>query len=320
MPMTWGWLRPVVLLPADSATWSDDRRRSVLLHELAHVRRRDWLADSIARAACALYWFNPLAHGWRRGTCASSGSGPATISSCARGPGPASMPSTCWKWPATSRTASGTSIAALAIAQPSQLEGRLVAILDPACRRGNLGRMTAFVALGLLFAVVVPLAVVRLTARTDAIEEAGTTLTEADAGEGDARAAEADKPKSDEMVTMRGRVLLPDGKPAAGAAVRAAAPLWAMMKEVVGDDFVSALTETKTDGEGRFLIRFSTQPFGDVSRLDQQWQEIWRKTTVTASLDGYGTGLVEYEEIEPEQPVTLRLVEDLPIRGRVCRS
>jgi beta-lactamase regulating signal transducer with metallopeptidase domain len=61
MAMTWGIFRPVVILPAEAATWDAERRRVVLLHELTHVRRRDLLAQAIAQAACCLYWFHPLA-------------------------------------------------------------------------------------------------------------------------------------------------------------------------------------------------------------------------------------------------------------------
>lgn len=58
----WGWLRPVVLVPANlRQTHSDDEIRGILLHELAHVRRCDVLWSWLGLAACALHWFNPLA-------------------------------------------------------------------------------------------------------------------------------------------------------------------------------------------------------------------------------------------------------------------
>ncbi|HEY7195108.1 MAG TPA: M56 family metallopeptidase, partial [Gemmatimonadales bacterium] len=61
MPMAWGIVRPSVLMPADADSWPDDRLRIVLLHELAHVKRRDCLTHLFAQLACAAHWFNPLA-------------------------------------------------------------------------------------------------------------------------------------------------------------------------------------------------------------------------------------------------------------------
>lgn len=60
MPMTWGTFRPSILLPDEARGWSAERRRFVLLHELAHIRRRDPLTQTISFVACAFYWFHPL--------------------------------------------------------------------------------------------------------------------------------------------------------------------------------------------------------------------------------------------------------------------
>src|SRR5262249_28264643 len=134
MPMTWGWIRPVVLLPADAASWGVERRRSVLMHELAHVKRLDYLTQAIGRTACAGNWFHPLPwHAARRmrvereracddavllsGSRASEYAG--HLLEIARG----------------LRVPRAVDLAVLAMARPSQLEGRLLAILDPERRR-----------------------------------------------------------------------------------------------------------------------------------------------------------------------------------------
>jgi len=60
VPMTVGFLTPVVLLPADWRDWDEWKLRAVLSHELAHVRRSDWLFALIASFANCVFWFNPL--------------------------------------------------------------------------------------------------------------------------------------------------------------------------------------------------------------------------------------------------------------------
>jgi beta-lactamase regulating signal transducer with metallopeptidase domain len=58
---TWGHFRPVVILPRDAPAWSSTRAHIVLCHELAHIRRGDWLTLIAAELLRAVYWFNPLA-------------------------------------------------------------------------------------------------------------------------------------------------------------------------------------------------------------------------------------------------------------------
>jgi TonB family protein len=60
-PLTCGVMRPLILLPAKAREWDDQRLRAVLLHESAHVRRRDCLAKFIGQGARAFLWWNPLA-------------------------------------------------------------------------------------------------------------------------------------------------------------------------------------------------------------------------------------------------------------------
>ena len=58
--VTWGLARPKVILPAAAAAWTDERARVVLSHELAHIRRGDWVVQLSAELLRAIYWFNPL--------------------------------------------------------------------------------------------------------------------------------------------------------------------------------------------------------------------------------------------------------------------
>jgi hypothetical protein len=62
MPATIGWRRPLILLPEDWPSWDERERRVVLAHELAHIRRDDYLAGVWAQLSLALQFYHPLAH------------------------------------------------------------------------------------------------------------------------------------------------------------------------------------------------------------------------------------------------------------------
>jgi beta-lactamase regulating signal transducer with metallopeptidase domain len=132
MPMTWGTLAPKVLLPAEAHEWSNERRRLVLLHELAHVARRDSLSRSIASLACALYWFHPgvwfaaremrieQEHAADDRVLVAGGSAPAYARSLLH----LATPDGAWPRPAHAASMAGM----------YQLERRLVSIVTPARR------------------------------------------------------------------------------------------------------------------------------------------------------------------------------------------
>lgn len=54
-----GFLRPAVLLPA-THQFNQTQLEHVLMHELAHVRRGDWLVIQLCRLAAVLFWWHPL--------------------------------------------------------------------------------------------------------------------------------------------------------------------------------------------------------------------------------------------------------------------
>ena len=59
-PLVWGWFRPVVLFPSVALDWTPDAKRFALLHELAHVKRRDNWTLLLAKLVQAVYWFHPI--------------------------------------------------------------------------------------------------------------------------------------------------------------------------------------------------------------------------------------------------------------------
>lgn len=59
---TVGWRRPVVLLSANWRTWSDVQLRSILAHEIAHIRRGDFVSTIFAQIGLLLHFYHPMVH------------------------------------------------------------------------------------------------------------------------------------------------------------------------------------------------------------------------------------------------------------------
>jgi beta-lactamase regulating signal transducer with metallopeptidase domain len=163
MPMAWGIFRSSVLMPAEADTWPAHRLRVVLLHELAHVKRRDCLTHLVAQIVCAAYWFNPLA--WmaarRLRTERERACDDLVLASGTRGSDYADQLLDIARVMRAGRFPAVLAGASLAMAQRSQLEGRLMAILDPSVPRRGLTRARAFAAAVVFALLIVPVASVQ---------------------------------------------------------------------------------------------------------------------------------------------------------------
>jgi beta-lactamase regulating signal transducer with metallopeptidase domain len=59
-PVVIGWVRPAILLPASALTGlSADQLLAILSHELAHIRRHDFLVNGIQRAVECVLFYHP---------------------------------------------------------------------------------------------------------------------------------------------------------------------------------------------------------------------------------------------------------------------
>ncbi len=60
VPAAYGIFRPSIMIPERLVRISGEKRRTILLHELAHIKRYDHLFNLIVQIVCVLYWYNPL--------------------------------------------------------------------------------------------------------------------------------------------------------------------------------------------------------------------------------------------------------------------
>jgi TonB family protein len=158
MPVTWGVFAPRVLLPDAARGWSDEQLDAVLVHELSHVERGDMVSHLATRTAMAVWWWHPLMWGAARrarfereracddlvlamGTRASDYAENlvAFVSSLRS---PVAPPAT------------------LAMARRSQLEGRVMAILQSGVNRRGVSQSGILTAM-LVMVLVWPLAAAR---------------------------------------------------------------------------------------------------------------------------------------------------------------
>lgn len=170
MPMAWGILKPTILLPQEWTTWTDEKRRFVLLHETAHVKRLDFLTHLTAGLACAFHWFNPLAWiGLRKLRLERERACDDLV--LAAGARPSDYANHLLEFARGTQSGSWAGAVALTMARPSQLEGRMLAILDGTRARGSLTRGPIVSASLIVMVILLIFGTAQVTSQKGAPEE-----------------------------------------------------------------------------------------------------------------------------------------------------
>jgi beta-lactamase regulating signal transducer with metallopeptidase domain len=163
MPFACGVLSATIVLPDECEGWSLDRRHAVLLHELAHVRRKDLLGHMLGRLVCAVYWFHPLV--WMAATRLRSESERACDDLALACGTRATDYAEHLLEIVTSVRRDATPTVALAMARRKEFEGRMLAILDPELRHSSPSRRQSVALIGSLAIVACVVAAIAPVAR-----------------------------------------------------------------------------------------------------------------------------------------------------------
>lgn len=289
MPVTWGMFRPVILLPAEADEWPDDRRRAVLMHELAHVRRRDGLTQWLGLSACAAYWFNPLAW-WAASRLRSEREQACDDLVLEAGERPSDYAAQLLNVARSLRPAPALATAAMAMARPSGLESRLLAILDPRRLRRGPARWLVIAGLAVVLGASATLAAVQLVAR------------------------EAPRP------ILTGSIVGVDGKPAEGADVVVLRFRPSLPKSGGFPVPARLLGRSRSDAQGKYQVELEAEE----PEAEDQFKIV--ATTRGASfaardLANLNDPIVGPIRLTPELPMTVRIVdlEGAPIAGADVR-
>ncbi|HXH50359.1 MAG TPA: M56 family metallopeptidase [Terriglobia bacterium] len=173
IPFTRGDFRPAIFLPEEAREWTRERLEFVLAHELAHVNRHDYLTQIPAQIVCALFWFHPLV--WFAAVQMRKERERACDDMVLNLGHPAADYAEFLVMLGRSlRSLTPAWSTSIAMAQSSQLEARMKALLDPMMNHKPLTANRALFAAVLTFALLVPVASIRGTVKNATGSISGT--------------------------------------------------------------------------------------------------------------------------------------------------
>ncbi|MDZ4848539.1 MAG: M56 family metallopeptidase [Pirellulaceae bacterium] len=312
VPMTLGILRPVIVVPRDWTEWAAEQRECVLLHELAHIKRLDVAYQLVGCVAAAIHWLNPLVwYALRQLRIERE----LACDDCVLAAG--ELPSEYAKQLVVVARAYQPyrPSVSVAMASSARLDDRIRAILDTARSRLPLSRSTAISIALVASLIVLSIVVIRPVARQVNADENTSAELVAKAGDEEPSANSDTSSNPNQAIIVKGVVLKPDGTPAIGATILSTAGVNPAIASYLSADFEAPILKATSNVRGEFEIEVDQHPYGAIpAALDEYWKTL---TCISASFDNFGPALMEYASIDPTKPITLQLVDDVPIRGRV---
>lgn len=301
-PVAAGLATPKVILPNTVADTLDSHElKTVLIHELAHIVRSDQQIVLLQNLTQAIFWLHPVIRLLNRRLAKS-------------------REEVCDNYVLSTTSAASYSRTLLTLAELLQtprpmpgtvglltsrwkLEDRVSGLLD--------GTRNCVTKLSRSTFVAITLACLAITVAITMGTASFATLPDVQ----ETRLKPTDS-KSDEVVLVKGVVLRPDGSPAPGATVRAAASLYVSLKWMLDEGFKTPVEQTITDDQGRFAIVVHKRPFGDLELEGTRFEDSWKDAVIATSVDQYGCVWTRFKDVENVEDVKLQLIEDRVIRGR----
>ena len=333
VPVTVGVLAPRVYLPCEWLEWTHEKLVAVLTHERTHIERRDCAVILLAEFNRCIFWFHPLAW-WLKvqlSALAEAACDDAVIGTTGDRTTYARhlLEVAC----VVARQRGRVSPIGVSMARCSNVETRIRSILDftrPLSQK--LTNATSIALLLVIVLIVIVAASLQIgghsnssqTGTLDSRDEPGPLIS----GDGEetpsTKANETKKGDARTSITIDGTVLKPNGTPAAGAAVRSYPWWWKWPAQDAWGESFPPLLEATAGSDGRFSLKLPIRPD---DRLDDptwkdvwtepSWKQIWNYSAVVASMPGYGGSWLSLEQIGEQKSITLQLVEDAPIRGKI---
>jgi|GEM_PF-2546635 len=320
-PCLLGWWRPAVMIPANLHPISSD----VLAHELAHLLRRDCLWSFLGHLTTALLPWQPLL--WlltrRMEQAADNVCDDYVVAhSFDRASYARELVTIAERFPASW----STTTAAVGIAEFRSCLGlRVVRILDSSrtisLRTGSQHLLLTLAAALAGTAVAGMLGAARsqqITINQDA------NAADSDTANEQAQPTKSSQPENsvpaqkdgNDRVKISGVVLKPDGTVATGATVRLGVPIVIWYDTTPDQRPAQPLSTVATDDRGHFEFSVRRSSL-EGPRIDEHQQPPRKSTCVTAALDGFGANWIDLENVEADQPLTLKLVDDRIVQGQL---